>query len=1046
MRDSKNSLMWYVFVSCISCAYAQILAAQPQFAPNIDRSQQLSLQQQGQILSDIQQHHRFGLAQNQAHFQPQHFRPSQNIFSTTNPSGPQPTLSNYDKPRKFGQNEFLNTLPLVNSLPTNIIPTPQQSSQQFTSPTIQSTSNNRVVFPSSQEITNPNNIVQHHTQTNFQPSYARNNQQFNQQQSITPRPTTDPLTLIEQQIRSLDPKKHEEKIKELREKQAIIEKHNQFVEKQYEKSLKKAQEDHAVFVNKQQDHKKKLYQRVYKPSGDEPITRFQSSRPRVIYPDEVGLFERAVRQYYQEHPTTTTTTTTTTTPKPSTTARKVSKANLQSFLPTALPQTKVKTIQSLEDLDQLQKQYKSQRIRKDDLLEQLRLAIGNNEEDKVGRNLSSREISLANGKKVQLITADDSTKLPAGKEEEITLPDGKKVTVIRADDPNNKSDEEVILPSAHQVQIIRTTDPNAIPFPGSEGPQEITLPNGQKAQLVKSSAPRSTTAAPPTFRTEEITLPNGEKVEVIKTSDPSLVPGGVQLEPGSDLEKLVLSRTTTTTTIKPPKEILEELTKNVPSSDYEILKTGASGGLESIGKNLPNQRKVTFVLLEEQSDGTLKVQGIKGNGKDKPDVDVDSILKKIKRGEIKLPNTSEVSTTTSTSEKPDVTTTYKAVAVTFIASTTPTTVVTQSYSSSSTTSRAPTRKTSRTAHILNTHSNDQLNLASSLSSSNQNSISSSSQKPTFTTSSVTIQQSITPENVFPTQETYTTGAPDSASELPDILRKNGLFAMAKFLRQSGLDTILNETGPYTVFVPSDKAFKTLLIQLGGPERAEEKFKDNPRLLSGLLLHHVIPGAFKLGSLQEEMTGVSLAGTQLRVNQYNMHDNEWNDIKVTTINGAKISDDKKDIKIPQGIAHAVDRVMFPLPVGDIVQTLQSDRERRFTSFLRAIFASGLNDMLQGTKTFTVFAPTEKAFAGLSATDLSKIVTDKVLARELVLRHILAGTLYTNGMRYYQIKDSLLQDKQLTFSKQSGKVKVNNNLLATQNIPTTNGVIHAIDSLL
>lgn len=56
-------------------------------------------------------------------------------------------------------------------------------------------------------------------------------------------------------------------------------------------------------------------------------------------------------------------------------------------------------------------------------------------------------------------------------------------------------------------------------------------------------------------------------------------------------------------------------------------------------------------------------------------------------------------------------------------------------------------------------------------------------------------------------------------------------------------------------------------------------------------------------------------------------------------------DKKDIIIPQGIAHSVDRVMFPLPVGDILQTLQSDRERRFTNFLRALFSSGLSELLQ-----------------------------------------------------------------------------------------------------
>lgn len=46
------------------------------------------------------------------------------------------------------------------------------------------------------------------------------------------------------------------------------------------------------------------------------------------------------------------------------------------------------------------------------------------------------------------------------------------------------------------------------------------------------------------------------------------------------------------------------------------------------------------------------------------------------------------------------------------------------------------------------------------------------------------------------------------------------------------------------------------------------------------MHHVIPGYFEIASLQDEMTGVSLAGTQLRVNQYNMHDTEWNDVKVS----------------------------------------------------------------------------------------------------------------------------------------------------------------------
>lgn len=43
------------------------------------------------------------------------------------------------------------------------------------------------------------------------------------------------------------------------------------------------------------------------------------------------------------------------------------------------------------------------------------------------------------------------------------------------------------------------------------------------------------------------------------------------------------------------------------------------------------------------------------------------------------------------------------------------------------------------------------------------------------------------------------------------------------------------TGPFTVFVPTDKAFRALLVQLGGPDRAEDKFRENPRLLIGVII-------------------------------------------------------------------------------------------------------------------------------------------------------------------------------------------------------------------
>lgn len=76
-------------------------------------------------------------------------------------------------------------------------------------------------------------------------------------------------------------------------------------------------------------------------------------------------------------------------------------------------------------------------------------------------------------------------------------------------------------------------------------------------------------------------------------------------------------------------------------------------------------------------------------------------------------------------------------------------------------------------------------------------------------------------------------------------------------------------------------------------------------------------------------------------------------QVTTINGAKVAPNKRDIEIPQGIAHAVDRVMFPLPVGDLMQTLAADREQRFGTFLRILHASGMDENLSGKNYICVY---------------------------------------------------------------------------------------------
>lgn len=99
---------------------------------------------------------------------------------------------------------------------------------------------------------------------------------------------------------------------------------------------------------------------------------------------------------------------------------------------------------------------------------------------------------------------------------------------------------------------------------------------------------------------------------------------------------------------------------------------------------------------------------------------------------------------------------------------------------------------------------------------------------------------------------------------------------------------------------------------------------------------------------------------------------------------------------------------------------------------------------GHKTYTIFAPTDKAFAEIDPIELDKLTSDKDAAQAFVMKYIMPGTLFSAGMRFYQVKDTLLPGNSITLQKtSSGKIKVNEAQMLTSNIPATNGVIHAID---
>ena len=68
---------------------------------------------------------------------------------------------------------------------------------------------------------------------------------------------------------------------------------------------------------------------------------------------------------------------------------------------------------------------------------------------------------------------------------------------------------------------------------------------------------------------------------------------------------------------------------------------------------------------------------------------------------------------------------------------------------------------------------------------------------------------------------------------------------------------------------------------------------------------------------------------------------------------------------------------------------------------------------------MFAPTDRAFSVIDTEDLNQLLTDKDMSRALVLRHTIPGTLYSSGMRFYQLRDSMEKGSTIALHKINGK---------------------------
>ena len=128
--------------------------------------------------------------------------------------------------------------------------------------------------------------------------------------------------------------------------------------------------------------------------------------------------------------------------------------------------------------------------------------------------------------------------------------------------------------------------------------------------------------------------------------------------------------------------------------------------------------------------------------------------------------------------------------------------------------------------------------------------------------------------------------------------------------------------------------------------------------------------------------------------------------------------------------------------DIVDTAVA---AEFKTLVEAVKAAGLVETLKGKGPYTVFAPTDKAFAAVPKEKLDALLKDKQALTAVLTYHVVPGKVTAaDVVKLNEAKT--VQGQKVKIDASNGKVKINNATVLTADVAASNGVIHVIDTVL
>lgn len=281
--------------------------------------------------------------------------------------------------------------------------------------------------------------------------------------------------------------------------------------------------------------------------------------------------------------------------------------------------------------------------------------------------------------------------------------------------------------------------------------------------------------------------------------------------------------------------------------------------------------------------------------------------------------------------------------------------------------------------------------------------------------------------------------PTISKDIVDTAIANGSFkTLVGAVQGAGLEATLRGAGPFTVLAPTDAAFEKV------PSFLVTKLVTAPYKgeLGLILKYHVLAGAVKASDLLGRTSSpATVAGGKLAI--------DGSGGKVV-INGA-VNVTTPDVAATNGVIHVVDGVLLP----SIVDTAAGydDGTTKFSTLVTAVTAADLVTTLSGPGPFTVFAPTDQAFADLKATvgdtAFNAILADKAKLQKILTYHVLASTVYAKDVAPGQV--DTVEGGKLTVAISGSDVTLADSTpvkakIVLTDLPNSNGVIHVIDKVL